>query len=94
MPLRKAINEISPSSCGRQAVGPSSLPVVVAQGGPGLAQAIRINGEMFLKKLFLTDNVIIKVQGFHFLKGSNWIETRPSCKAGNTNDSFTEKIFF
>ena len=29
--LGKALNGMPPSSCGRQMVGPSSLPVVVAQ---------------------------------------------------------------
>ena len=29
--LGKALNEMPPSLCGRQVVGPSSLPVVVAQ---------------------------------------------------------------
>ena len=29
--LGKALNGMSPSLCGRQMVGPSSLPVVVAQ---------------------------------------------------------------
>ena len=33
VPLDKALNGIPPSLCGRQVVGPSSLPVVVAQSG-------------------------------------------------------------
>ena len=33
--LGKALNDMPPCSCGRQMVGPSSLPIVVAQSNEG-----------------------------------------------------------
>ena len=38
VPLGKALNRMPPSLCGRQMVGPSSLPVVVAQSDERLAK--------------------------------------------------------
>ena len=40
--LGKALNGTPPSSCGRQVVGPSSLPVVVAQSDERYANRVRV----------------------------------------------------